>query len=60
MDENTISRIRQVLNIIFMLGALAGVIIYFASDKFIGTIVILIGMAFKMMEYIIRFMRPRK
>lgn len=60
MDENTIFRIRQVLNIIFMLGALAGVIIYFASDKFIGTIVILIGMAFKMMEYIIRFMRPRK
>lgn len=60
MDENTIFRIRQVLNIIFMFGALAGVIIYFASDKFIGTIVILIGMAFKMMEYIIRFMRPRK
>ncbi len=60
MNENTIFRIRQILNIIFMLCALVGIIIYFASDKFIGTIVILIGMAFKMMEYIIRFMRPRK
>lgn len=43
-----------------MLGALVGIIIYFALDKFTGTIVILVGMTFKMMEYIIRFMRPRK
>lgn len=60
MNEDTIFRIRQILNIIFMVGALAGIIIYFASDKFTGTIVILVGMAFKMMEYVIRFMRPRK
>ena len=60
MDENTVFRIRQILNIIFMVGALAGIVVYFAADKFTGTIVILVAMAFKMMEYIIRFMRPKK
>lgn len=59
MDESTIFKIRQVLNVIFMLGAIVGVIIFFTSNEFIGTIVILCAMAFKMMEYIIRFMRPR-
>lgn len=59
MDESTIFKIRQVLNVIFMLGAIVGVIIFFISNEFIGTIVILCAMAFKMMEYIIRFMRPR-
>ena len=60
MTEETIFKIRQILNIIFMLGAVVGVVIYMVSDKFIGTVVVLCAMAFKMMEYIIRFMRPRK
>lgn len=60
MNEDTIFKIRQILNIVFMVGAVVGVIIYLVGDKFIGTVVILCAMAFKMMEYIIRFMRPRK
>lgn len=61
MNEGLIFKIRQILNIIFMVGALVGVVMYFVSDnKFLATIIILVAMAFKMMEYVFRFMRPKK
>lgn len=60
MDEEKIFKLRQILNTIFMVGAIAGLIVYFACDKFYGTVTILAAMVFKMIEYIVRFMRPRR
>ncbi|WP_456100796.1 hypothetical protein [Prevotella histicola] len=50
--------IRQWLNIIFMLGAVVGVIVYFLADlTTTGTIIILVAMVFKITECILRFIR---
>ena len=50
--------IRQWLNIIFMLGAIVGVAVYFLSDNTtVGTIIILVSMVFKMVESSLRFIR---
>ena len=50
--------IRQWLNIIFMLGAVIGVIVYFlAALTTTGTIIILVAMVFKIIECILRFIR---
>lgn len=46
---------RQWLNAIFMLGAIVGMGIYFFADNFSGTIVILVSMAFKIVECTLRF-----
>ena len=49
--------LRNVLNIIFMLGALAGVLVYFYGDQDAGTVVILVSMVFKIVECVFRFMK---
>ena len=50
--------IRQWLNIIFMLGAVICVIVYFLADlTTTGTIIILVAMVFKIIECILRFIR---
>ena len=50
--------IRQWLNIIFMLGAVIGVIVYSLADlTTTGTIIILVAMVFKIIECILRFIR---
>ena len=50
--------IRQWLNIIFMLGAVVGVIVYFLADlTTTGTLIILVAMLFKIIECILRFIR---
>lgn len=50
--------IRQWLNIIFMIGAVIGVIVYFLADlTTTGTIIILVAMVFKIIECILRFIR---
>ena len=49
--------LRNVLNIIFMLGALAGVLVYFYGDQDAGTVVILVSMLFKIVECVFRFMK---
>lgn len=50
--------IRQWLNIIFMLGAVVGVIVYFLADlTTTGTIIILVAMVFKIIECVLRFIR---
>ena len=43
-------QIRNVLNLIFMIVAVVGVVIYLTDDKTKGIIVILIAMCFKMAE----------
>lgn len=49
--------LRNILNIIFMLGALIGMVIYFKVDHQIGTIVILSSMSFKIVECVFRFIK---
>ena len=48
------TRLRNILNIIFMLGAVIGLIIYFNSDKTIGAYVILAAIGVKLVECSIR------
>ena len=60
MSEDTCFKLRQLLNIIFMLGAVAGIVVYFVVDNQIGIFIVLGAMVFKMIEYILRFMRPKR
>lgn len=53
--RDSIMCLRQWLNAIFMIGAIVGMGIYFFSDEFSGTIVILVSMAFKIVECTLRF-----
>jgi hypothetical protein len=48
-------KLRNLLNIIFMIGAVAGVALYFLVSQTIGTIVILAAIVFKIIECCIRF-----
>lgn len=47
--------IRQILNVLFMVGAVAGCIVYLKVDDRMGAILIIIAMAFKMAECVLRF-----
>ena len=48
---------RNWLNIIFILGAVVGMAIYYFCNSTIGTIVIIVAMVFKFIECILRFIR---
>lgn len=48
---------RNVLNIIFMVLAIIGVVVYLWFDSTIGTYIVIGGMAFKMVECCIRMLR---
>lgn len=50
-------KIRNILNIIFIIGAIAGMIVYFFSSHFAGTIIIIGAMLFKTVECCLRFFR---
>lgn len=50
-------RIRNILNIIFMLGAVAGMLTYFYYGHFLGAVIIIVSMIFKVAECCIRFIR---
>lgn len=50
-------KIRNILNIIFMIGALAGVLVLYFYDKTVGTVIILVSMVLKMTECCFRLMR---
>ncbi len=49
--------IRNILNLIFVLGAVIGLLFYFFWGKETGTFIILISMAFKFFECIFRFVK---
>lgn len=48
---------RNILNIIFIFGALIGMYIYYKGDTETGTIIIIVAMAFKLIEVIIRLLK---
>lgn len=50
-------RLRNVLNIIFIIGAVIGMYMYFFGNQTTGTIIILGAMAFKIVECSLRFIR---
>ena len=50
-------RLRNWLNIIFMLGAIIGMLTYTFAGQLIGTIIIICAMLFKVVECCLRFMR---
>jgi uncharacterized membrane protein YoaK (UPF0700 family) len=49
--------LRQVLNILFMLGAVVGILLYFYQDKTLGTVIILVAMFIKMVECVFRLIK---
>lgn len=53
--EDKYRMLRQILNILFMLGAIVGVIVYLKYDQ--GTIIILVSMAFKLAECVFRLLK---
>jgi len=57
-DNDHFRSTRQWLNIIFMLGAIVGVLLYlFHTPQTVGIIVILVSMVFKIIECALRFMK---
>ena len=48
---------RNWLNVIFIVLAVVGMAVYYFSDHAVGTIVIIVGMVFKFVECILRFLR---
>ena len=56
--EDRFRTTRQGLNIIFMIGAIAGVVVYLTQpNQNLGTIIVLIAMFFKIIECALRFIR---
>lgn len=56
--EDRFRTTRQWLNIIFMIGAIAGVIVYLTQPhQTLGTIIVLVAMFFKIIECALRFIR---
>ena len=52
-----IFKLRNILNIIFIIGAIVGMVYYFFFDEYIGTIIILVAMGFKITETSIRLLK---
>jgi hypothetical protein len=53
--EGKFMKLRNILNVAFMIIAIAGVVIYCTSSAFMGVVIIGIGMLIKMTEFCIRF-----
>ncbi len=49
-------KLRNWLNIIFMVGAIIGVSIYLLSNHQVGIIIVLVAMVFKIVESALRFL----
>lgn len=49
--------IRNILNTIFIIGAVVGMLLYYMADHTTGTIVILASMCFKFTESCLRMMK---
>lgn len=56
-NKNMVFILRNVLNTIFIIGAIVGMVYYFFVDDYIGTFIILGAMAFKFTEATIRLLK---
>lgn len=54
----SVEKVRSILNVVFMLCAVAGLILYFAwpDNRLAGMAVIGAGMGFKIIEFFLRFL----
>ena len=60
MDDEVVDKyhtLRQWLNILFMLGAVVGVFLFFKYGETEGTVVILVSMVLKMIECVLRLLK---
>ncbi|MBO4826257.1 MAG: hypothetical protein J5506_03330 [Prevotella sp.] len=55
--EDKYLKVRNILNTIFVVGAAVGMGVYFWGSRTVGTIIILVSMAIKMVECVLRFMK---
>ena len=55
-ERDITTLMRQWLNIIFMIGAIVGMCVYFFAEERVGTYIILGSMVFKIVECALRFM----
>lgn len=55
--QRKIKIIRNILNLIFMLLALVGVAYYVLADKYVGSIIVIVAMSFKMVEASMRMIK---
>lgn len=53
-SDNKMLPLRNILNLVFMLGAIAGVVTYYLGNSRLGIIIVLAAMAVKMVECAIR------
>lgn len=49
--------LRNILNIIFIIGAIVGMLVYFFKNEEAGIVIVLGAMAFKMCECVIRLVK---
>ena len=56
-SENRFLKVRQWLNILFMIGAVVGMLMYFYSNRQVGFVVIVVAMVLKFVECILRLIK---
>lgn len=56
-DRGKFFVLRNILNIIFIIGAIIGMVVYFFKNEEAGIIIVLGAMAFKMCECVIRLVK---
>ena len=56
-DYDRFASLRQLLNIIFMIGAIVGMFVYFKYSHNLGGGIIIGSMAFKLIECVLRLMK---
>lgn len=56
-QEDKYFKIRNILNIIFMLGAVVGMAVFYFGTRTTGTIIIITAIAFKVIECFFRLIR---
>lgn len=49
--------LRNILNIVFIIGAIVGMLVYFFKNEEVGIVILLGAMAFKMCECVIRLVK---
>ena len=56
-EKDRYFKLRNILNILFMLGAVTGMLVYYFSAQATGTIIVLTAILFKVAECCLRFIR---
>lgn len=56
-EKDKYFNVRNILNIIFMIGAVTGMLVYFCYGHTVGTVIIMTAIVFKVAECCLRFIR---